>query len=733
MGGKDDDGRSDFDRFMADFNKEMADTRKELERVMEEMRAELPSPHDALEDLRKQREKSGNNEDKFQRGPFEKFKGFIDSNFALLSDGFKNFPSNVKELKERMKEEREARREEEIDIWRRWTGSNDSPDHIRMEVERASKDDKKSVTEATFMLLRESFERNRHVSPQKILDLYRDDEWSFGSLDQFATPMLSFGGACYYKSETVENLPSTARWGWPVATQRWLGVDWFKRSPYSPIRLEAIPDLGEKGGKWRAAFEDLLLVSLDKPMQTTEKIGQRIGGKPQSTYHGPGLDWMLSLQCRGILPPQLPNLYRHYRQEHGRDWFKPAHTRIISDLDAITSQRSHCMYPRAEADITALMDEVGIQAQPETDAFSQPRLAGIEQSPWQVPDTEQDLYDQMQPQLPQAPQTEEPQQKILPGLSGRDKDKDLFLMTLHVNAAVSRRDYTAALAHVSEFEDFHGRNDGYLDRIIFSMSDDELDEFYHIGSRKFLADVNSIWPRFTERIDLHDRWAMAFERAEKFGIDLSDAHASGLPLEDVEADLDEAEFAARESRTERALERAERLGYDFQNWDWRSLPLEELEAELEREEKYSQARVFEVLTKAKRMGYDFEGWEWRGLPVWELEGELERMEAYALRDGATSSGSPRPSQLEGTGTAKPVDVLSQLTTTETTRLPDGTVTTKVVLKRRFADGREEVSESLHTGNEGREAEAGLRERGREDAEGAGRREGKGSGKGWFWT
>ncbi|KXL48660.1 hypothetical protein M433DRAFT_152216 [Acidomyces richmondensis BFW] len=43
-----------------------------------------------------------------------------------------------------------------------------------------------------------------------------------------------------------------------------------------------------------------------------------------------------------------------------------------------------------------------------------------------------------------------------------------------------------------------------------------------------------------------------------------------------------------------------------------------------------------------------------------------------------------------------VDILSSLTTTQTTRLPDGTVTTKVVLKQRFADGREETQEKVHT-------------------------------------
>lgn len=41
-------------------------------------------------------------------------------------------------------------------------------------------------------------------------------------------------------------------------------------------------------------------------------------------------------------------------------------------------------------------------------------------------------------------------------------------------------------------------------------------------------------------------------------------------------------------------------------------------------------------------------------------------------------------------------ILSTLTTTERTIQPDGTITTKMVLKKRFADGREESSETVHT-------------------------------------
>ena len=46
--------------------------------------------------------------------------------------------------------------------------------------------------------------------------------------------------------------------------------------------------------------------------------------------------------------------------------------------------------------------------------------------------------------------------------------------------------------------------------------------------------------------------------------------------------------------------------------------------------------------------------------------------------------------------ASPPSIISTLTTTERQVLPDGTVHTKVVLKKRFADGREESNEAEHT-------------------------------------
>lgn len=69
--------------------------------------------------------------------------------------------------------------------------------------------------------------------------------------------------------------------------------------------------------------------------------------------------------------------------------------------------------------------------------------------------------------------------------------------------------------------------------------------------------------------------------------------------------------------------------------------------------------------------------------------------------------SPSPAQDSSTSTqspSQPPSILSTLTTTSRETLPDGSVRTKVVLKKRFADGREESSESVHivNGHQGQE-------------------------------
>ncbi|KAH8731787.1 hypothetical protein GQ44DRAFT_670352 [Phaeosphaeriaceae sp. PMI808] len=78
-----------------------------------------------------------------------------------------------------------------------------------------------------------------------------------------------------------------------------------------------------------------------------------------------------------------------------------------------------------------------------------------------------------------------------------------------------------------------------------------------------------------------------------------------------------------------------------------------------------------------------------------------------------------------------LSILSTLTTTERTFGPDGSVITKVVLKKRFTDGREENSETVHM-HHGKEWETTQNysklEEGREEHENK-----KTQRKGWFWS
>ena len=83
-------------------------------------------------------------------------------------------------------------------------------------------------------------------------------------------------------------------------------------------------------------------------------------------------------------------------------------------------------------------------------------------------------------------------------------------------------------------------------------------------------------------------------------------------------------------------------------------------------------------------------------------------------------------------------ILSTLTTTERTTLQDGTIHTKVVLKKKFSDGREESTETVHTQNPVPQGSAQTQQmaksREREDSNNERKQEGKEKkSRGWFWS
>ncbi|GAB1733698.1 hypothetical protein NU195Hw_g2750t1 [Hortaea werneckii] len=242
---------------------------------------------------------------------FVSFKHFVDNSLGSLADSFKSLPSNIQELRTNVQKGDDPRKERWwVKDWRRWTGREDTPEDYWLLSNCPCPASNRDAWQAASLLLRQAHEKNKDVAPSKIIDLYRDYV-SLGELevDPFERlgdmdPGWGWGHLNLSRSDpsTLVERGSVIRW-------RWLGVDWFKCSMYSPFNLETHHLLKNSGHNWRAAFEDLLCASLDKPMTSNEQYGIRPYGIPQSTSNGPALDWMLSLQCRGILPPQLPTLY----------------------------------------------------------------------------------------------------------------------------------------------------------------------------------------------------------------------------------------------------------------------------------------------------------------------------------------------------------------------------------------------------------------------------------------
>lgn len=99
----------------------------------------------------------------------------------------------------------------------------------------------------------------------------------------------------------------------------------------------------------------------------------------------------------------------------------------------------------------------------------------------------------------------------------------------------------------------------------------------------------------------------------------------------------------------------------------------------------------------------------------------------------TSTDSSSGHQQPNTSTSS---ILSTLTTTERTVAPDGTVTTKVVLKKRFADGREESTETVHkqhADNDNREENDWAADRWGSETARPASSAAEGKKGGWFWS
>ena len=566
--------------------------------------------------------------------PFVVFKNFIDDNLNAI----RRFPSNITELKARMQQEKEARQKHEVETYRLWTGNTDTPDNAALQRERAAPEQRQAAIDAAVELFKQSKAKNEKTSKGKVDALYKDDESMFGDLDRFANPMLSFGGACYYKPETDDNLPSTASlFRWPVRQPRWLSIDWFKKSVYSPVHLEAHPLASQEGTRWRAAFEDLLCAALDKPMLTREQFGWRPPkGSPQSTYRGPGLDWMLSLQCRGILPPQVPSFYNQRSETKFRMNGQEGSWSILK-----SPYRPNDVWEEVNDEWQQLVDEINTPAAPAAPA-------AVEHFSRRQAETEQDMYDQIQDDFQHKHTSPTLRAWHVPTLIG-DEFADNIAINGALYDALARNDSAAVGDILDEYESKYGEDLASIDEDLAAML---LNADGHVTREKVEA-LNKV-------LRDNDVTKYDFEAYEPFKQLRS--RLERAPLDDDE-DRDRGLYRARE-----LMERDR----------------EALALSARREQEYNDARRQD-----------------------REEGLQQQREALDL---PAEDKPARPS------------ILSQLTTTQTTRLPDGTVTTKVVLKQRFADGREETTESVETRND--QSEQMEQRRHVEE---------KPKQKGWFWT
>ncbi|KAK0945035.1 hypothetical protein LTR29_003382 [Friedmanniomyces endolithicus] len=671
---------------------------------------------------------------------FLSFKNFVDTNLGSLADSFRQFPTNITELRAKMQEEHERRKQEELDVWQRWTGLEESPDHVQMLRDRASPADRQEAVDAAVMLLREARNRNAHVPAEKIEALYKDE--TIGRLDAFASPMLSPGGACYYQQDSGYNAPSTAIFRAESSSHRWLSIDWFKRSPYSPVSLEQLDGLQEPGGSWRGAFEDLLSAALDKPMDSREQSGRRCPvGSIQSTRTGPGLDWCLSLQCRGILPPQLPLWYNSTRsgrsaltdellKEQARNVFSsndvsqlveeiatpapPAMDRsgldrypfglppsdeekeiLYSSMRAcgnssvtardgpLTASISGIQRHQSQLESFRQRNQVGVreefQRQQERDRIHQSRMPPDDDESRDADDTdnitELEYYERvLQPMINQALQdsqgnddrsglTADPPSQTVPNASNpasqpdRNNDEDLAGVEAAIYGVI-QASLRALVGHC--------------------MTYDAVTEFLNELNKNLVeAPQPSLFGNsaLNETHALHDRPPAAISADRVFASnDAEDlARASGPSLVASQGLL---EYLSQQQQL--AYERGHLVRRGIQ-----AAGLEESELELlPTDDLRTLVEGLEQQREALGLGPDL-----GSHPV-------------AMVPGVASSVAIPKSGVAGDGATAKVDVLSSLTTTHTTRLPDGTVTTKVLLKQRFADGREESEEKVHTYREG---------------------------------
>lgn len=216
-----------------------------------------------------------------EENPFIAFRKFADEQFSALVSGFNAIPDLLNDVRLKAESQRSAWEQQSQEHSHRgsdtMTQQNGGPWHSVFFEHGAPKRASPEAREAARAVLLQSRNANLGVNPLRFLRLYSD-----------ASP----------------------GWGFDF-DEPWLSVAWFRSSPYSPTNVEQDMHLHQYGSKWRAAFEDLMSAELDKEQRAhaawTNKTNDQ---KLYSSWAQAPVDWMLGMQCRGILPPQLPSLYQ---------------------------------------------------------------------------------------------------------------------------------------------------------------------------------------------------------------------------------------------------------------------------------------------------------------------------------------------------------------------------------------------------------------------------------------
>ncbi|KJX93822.1 hypothetical protein TI39_contig4250g00010 [Zymoseptoria brevis] len=572
-------------------------------------------------------------EDKEQRhqyppNPLSGFKRTVDGTFEALGGLLRHTFT--------------GRTDEMADINRRWTGSKEC-EPMRDPYSPPLGPPDCEVMRELMTSIEQSIARNEHIPYEMIHGLYRDPE-SAGSLHR-------------------EN--------------RWLSVEWFKRNPYSPIRLEAHPQLGQAGTKWREAFEELMNASLGKPMESRDSVTMR-NSTFQPTRTAPGLDWMFSLQSRGILPPLLSTHFGRSPVYSSID-FRVEEDSDFENLYAALWAR-HAQDPNDELEMYEALERDTSPEEASEDSDS------VESS------------GQTKAELEQAQSI-----AVRTSHSGQLDDRP------------SQRTKSGLCLTGDQQEDFDDANDALWEALWAKNVD---------FASRVLSDWHKMYDSVEELVDApwqnFLRTSGLAPTSEWFSILTEALRQSQIPEDDVHKDT---AFSAQTKQ----LERVDRLPMDEKRYryDMRQRVKELLSDAMNQETSAELARAStsdleEFLERLEQENDNLEA-----MFAGRREADYSREVVPVRKAGpieAKDLEAPRPRDDES---RKP-DVLSILSTTQTTRLPDGTVTTKVVLKKRFADGREESTESTHTRNE--LAEENVKQQAQAVEENEERKP-----HGWFWS